>query len=127
MALTYGDHGSTFGGNALTTAAAAAGTRYLLENDILGNVKRMETVLQDRLRALQSRHPFVNQIRCKGLLAAVQFDSDIMPSVMDAAEAAGLLLNGVRPNAVRIMPALNITEAEIDEGINRLNHALTTL
>ena len=128
MALTYGDHGSTFGGNALTTAAAAAaGTRYLLENDILGNVKRMETVLQDRLRALQSRHPFVNQIRCKGLLAAVQFDSDIMPSVMDAAEAAGLLLNGVRPNAVRIMPALNITEAEIDEGINRLNQALTTL
>ena len=127
MALTYGDHGSTFGGNALTTAAAAAGTRYLLENDILGNVKRMETVLQDRLRALQSRHPFVNQIRCKGLLAAVQFDSDLMPSVMDAAEAAGLLLNGVRPNAVRIMPALNITEAEIDEGINRLNQALTTL
>jgi 4-aminobutyrate aminotransferase-like enzyme len=54
---------------------------------------------------------------------------------MDAAEAAGVLLNGVRPNAVRIMPvrpnavrimpaALNITEDEIDEGVNRLSEAL---
>ena len=66
----------------------------------------------------------MNEIRCKGLLAAVAFDSDIMPQVMDAAEAAGVLLNGVRPNAVRIMPALNITEAEIDEGVGRLDTAL---
>jgi acetylornithine/N-succinyldiaminopimelate aminotransferase len=43
---------------------------------------------------------------------------------MDAAEAAGVLLNGVRPNAVRIMPALNITEDEIDEGVGRLSEAL---
>ena len=124
MALTYGDHGSTFGGNALTTAAAAAGTRYLLDNDVLGNVKRMEVVLNDRLNGLKARYGFVEEIRCKGLLAAVQFDSDIMPAVMDAAEAAGVLLNGVRPNAVRIMPALNITEDEIDEGVNRLSEAL---
>jgi acetylornithine/succinyldiaminopimelate/putrescine aminotransferase len=117
MALTYGDHGSTFGGNPLTTAAAAAGTRYLLDNDVLGNVKRMEVVLNDKLNGLKARYGFVEEIRCKGLLAAVQFDSDIMPAVMDAAEAAGVLLNGVRPNAVRIMPALNITEDEIDEGV----------
>ena len=127
MALTYGDHGSTFGGNALTTAAAAAGTRYLLENDILGNVKRMEAVLKDRLNGLKARYGFVTEIRCKGLLAAVQFDADIMPQVMDNAEAAGVLLNGVRPNAVRIMPALNITEAEIDEGVGRLDAALGNL
>jgi acetylornithine/N-succinyldiaminopimelate aminotransferase len=43
---------------------------------------------------------------------------------MDAAEAAGVLLNGVRPNAVRIMPALNISEAEIDQGVGRLDTAL---
>ena len=89
-----------------------------------GHVKRMEVVLQDRLDGLKARFGFVEEIRCKGLLAAVQFDSDIMPRVMDAAEAAGVLLNGVRPNAVRIMPALNITEDEIDEGVNRLSEAL---
>ena len=50
-----------------------------------------------------------------------------MPQVMDNAEAAGVLLNGVRPNAVRIMPALNITEAEIDEGVGRLDAALGNL
>ncbi len=60
-------------------------------------------------------------------MAAVQFDSDIMPQVMDAAEAAGVLLNGVRPNAVRIMPALNITEDEIDEGVGRLDTALNNV
>ena len=53
--LTYGDHGSTFGGNALTTAAAAAGTRYLLDNDVLGNVRRMEVVLNDRLKRAEGQ------------------------------------------------------------------------
>ena len=87
----------------------------------------MEVVLNDRLNGLKAKYGFVDEIRCKGLLAAVQFDSEIMPQVMDAAEAAGVLLNGVRPNAVRIMPALNITEAEIDEGVGRLDAALGSL
>ncbi|PKB72807.1 MAG: aspartate aminotransferase family protein [SAR202 cluster bacterium Io17-Chloro-G7] len=124
MALVPGDHGSTFGGNPLATAAAYAGTKFLLENDILSHVKDMERHLSTKLNELKSRVSFISAIRIKGLLAAVEFDSDISGQVLAQANEAGVLLNGVRPNAVRIMPALNITAAEIDEGVDRLEQAL---
>ena len=124
MALVPGDHGSTFGGNALTTAAAYAGTKFLIDNNIPAHVKKMETHLLDRLNGLKARFSFVSELRCKGLLAAMYFDGDISGQVLTAANHAGILLNGVRPNAVRFMPPLNVTPEEIDEGIGRLEDAL---
>jgi acetylornithine/succinyldiaminopimelate/putrescine aminotransferase len=77
-----------------------------------------------RLNELKSSFSFVKEARGKGLLAALEFDSDISGQVLTSANRAGLLLNGVRPNAVRFMPPLNITSEEIDEGIERLAEAL---
>ncbi len=127
MALVPGDHGSTFGGNALTTAAAYAGSKFLIDNDIPGHVKDMEPVLLGRLNDLKSRFSFITDVRCKGLLAAVEFDSDISGQALTNANEAGILLNGVKPNALRFMPPLNITPQEIDEGISRLEQALAKI
>ena len=124
MALVPGDHGSTFGGNALTTAAAYAGTKFLIDNNIPAHVKQMETHLLDRLNVLKASFSFITEVRGKGLLTAMFFDSDISAQVLSNANAAGILLNGVRPNAVRFMPPLNITPEEIDEGVGRLEEAL---
>jgi len=57
MVLEPGDHGSTFGGNALTTAAAYAGTKYLIDHDIPAHVKRMELYLLQHLQALREQFP----------------------------------------------------------------------
>ena len=127
MALVPGDHGSTFGGNALTTAAAYAGTKFLIDNDIPGQVKELEPYLLGRLDELKSRFSFVAEVRGKGLLAAVEFEQDIAGQVLTNANAAGILLNAVRPNAIRFMPPLTITRAEIDEGVSRLEQALTQI
>ena len=127
MALVPGDHGSTFGGNALTTAAAYAGTKFLIDNDIPSHVKAMEPHLLGRLNELKSRFSFISDVRGKGLLAALEFDSDISGQVLTNANEAGILLNGVKPNAVRFMPPLNITTQEIDEGIGRLEQALAQI
>ena len=124
MALVPGDHGSTFGGNALTTAAAYAGTKFLIDNDIPAYVKRMEPYLLGRLNELKSRYSFITDVRGKGLLAALEFDQDISGQVLTNANAAGVLLNGVKPNAIRFMPPLNVTAEEIDEGLGRLDEAL---
>jgi len=124
MALTFGDHGSTFGGNALTTAAAYAGTKFLIENDIPSHARQMGEHLLDRLDQLKSRFSFITDARGKGLLAALEFDSDISGQVLTNANQAGVLLNGVKPNAVRFMPPLTITPEEIDQGIGRLEEAL---
>ena len=127
MALVPGDHGSTFGGNALTTAAAFAGTKFLIDNDIPAYVKRMESHLLEGLQKLRAQFSFISDIRCKGLLAALEFDSDISAQVLTNANAAGILLNGVRPNAVRFMPPLNVTPSEIDEAMERLSGALAQI
>jgi len=127
MALVPGDHGSTFGGNALTTAASYAGTKFLLENGVLGNVKAMEIHLMSRLNEMKSRFSFITDVRGKGLLTAMEFDGDISGQVLTNANAAGLLLNGVRPNTIRFMPPLTVTAAEIDEALGRLEDAFKAL
>ena len=124
MALEPGDHGSTFGGNALTTAAAYAGTKYLIEHDIPAHVKRMESYLLTQLQALSTRFACVADVRGKGLLAAMEFDSDLAGRVVTHANEAGVLLNAVRPNTVRFMPPLTITVEEVDEAAGRLEAAL---
>ena len=124
QALVPGDHGSTFGGNALTTAAAFAGTQYLIDNDIPGRVKEMESHLLGALNGLKSRFSFISEVRGKGLLAAMDFDSNISGQVLANANEAGILLNAPRPHTVRFMPPLTVTKAEIDEGAERLGVAL---
>ena len=124
MALVPGDHGSTFGGNALTTAAAYAGTKFLIENDIPGHARDMGDLLQRRLNELKSRFSFVKDVRGKGLLVAMEFESDIAGQLLTHANAGGLLLNAVKPNAIRFMPPLNVTAEEIDQAMSLLGDAL---
>ena len=79
------------------------------------------------LQALQDRFACVAAVRGKGLLAAMEFDSDIAGRVVTHANKAGVLLNAVRPNAVRFMPPLTITVEEVDEAAERLEKALQQL
>jgi acetylornithine/succinyldiaminopimelate/putrescine aminotransferase len=76
------------------------------------------------LYELKARFSFITEVRGKGLLAAIEFDSDIASQVLPHAHAAGVLLNAVKPTALRFMPSLTIIAEEIDEGIGRLERAL---
>ena len=127
MALVPGDHGSTFGGNPLATAAAYAGTKFLIDNDIPAHVTVMGAHLLAQLNSLKSRFSFIIDVRGKGLLTAVEFDSDIAGQVLTHANAAGLLLNAVKPNAIRFMPPLTITTEELDQGVGRFADALAQI
>ena len=127
MALVPGDHGSTFGGNALTTAAAYAGTKFLIDNDIPGHAREMGDHLQRRLNELRSKFSFISEVRGKGLLVAMEFESDIAGQLLTHANAGGLLLNAVKPNTIRFMPPLNVTADEIDQATIRLSEALAKI
>ena len=122
-----GDHGSTFGGNPLACAAAHAALKYIVDNDVCGNALRTGTYLMRRLAELKARHDAIVELRGRGLLVAVQFDSDIAAGVLDACLERGLLVNSVKPNAVRLMPPLVIGEAEVDEAVGILDDALAGL
>ncbi len=120
-----GDHGSTFGGNALTCAAAHASVKYIIDKDIPAHARQMGDYLKQGLNRLRKDHEFITDVRGMGLLLAVEFNADISGKVVSACNNAGLLLNPVRPNAIRLMPPLTLTKQEIDEALNRLEKGLT--
>ena len=123
--LEPGDHGSTFGGNVLTTAAGNATVRYMVENDVPGHARKMGDYLESKLEEMRATRPdVVKGVRGMGLLIALQLQSPIAPAVVAAANNEGVLLNPVLPDAIRFMPPLIITEADVDECIDKLNRAI---
>ncbi|ADJ26226.1 acetylornithine and succinylornithine aminotransferase [Dehalogenimonas lykanthroporepellens BL-DC-9] len=126
--FTAGEHGSTFGGNPVTCAAAYATVKYIIDNDISGHAHNMGRLLRERLKDLAVRRPRqVTGVRGKGLLTAVQLGGDFAQLLARRCLAEGLLVNNVKPDALRLMPALNITESEVEEAVDKLESALTRL
>lgn len=122
-----GEHGSTFGGNALTSAAAYATVKYIIDNDIPGNVKKVGDYFMKALIVLKHKYPFITDVRGRGLLLAIEFDSDIGADALNACMERGLLVNRVKPNALRFIPPLIIGEREVDEAIDILDNALSSI
>jgi acetylornithine/N-succinyldiaminopimelate aminotransferase len=123
--LEPGDHGSTFGGNPLATAAANATVRYMVDHDVPGHAKRVGAYFKRKLEAYKKAHPTqVKDVRGMGLLLALQFNDTIAPKVVTACNQEGLLLNPVRPDAIRFMPPLIITEADVDEAMDKLGRGI---
>ena len=123
-AFEPGDHGSTFGGNALTCAAAYASTKYIIDNDLSQNSAEMGARMGEALNTIKANNSSVAEIRGMGLLWAVLFNSDIGPDVVANCNNEGLLTNPLRPNAVRLMPPLTVSAEEIDQAMERLETAI---
>ena len=119
-----GEHGSTYGGNPLVCATAYAVVKYVLDHNIPAHVQRVGKHLMEKLSRLQRKYSFIKEVRGRGLLIAVEFDSDLTDRVMVACNEGGLLLNNVKPNAVRFMPPLVLTEAEADSVVLLFDQAL---
>ncbi|MBN4064943.1 aspartate aminotransferase family protein [Dehalococcoides mccartyi] len=122
--LEPGDHGSTFGGNALTTAAGAAAAKVIVDENIPELANETGAYFQGKLKALAEKHDFITEVRGMGLLIAVQMSKDIAGATVTAALPEGLLMNAVRPNMIRFMPPLNVTRDEVDEAVAILDKVL---
>ena len=121
-----GDHGSTVGGNPLASAVAYATMNFIIDDGIPGMVKQVGNYLTDRLEELKAKFAFVVEVRGRGLLQAMEFNQDIAESVVMACLEKGLLLNNVKPNALRFMPPLIIDEEEVDQAIGILEGVMAT-
>lgn len=120
-----GEHGSTFGGNPLVCAVGYAILKFILENGVLANVREVGTYLMTELDKLRSSFDFITDVRGRGLLVALEFEGEISGKVIEACIERGLLLNPVKPNAIRFMPPLIISKKEVDEAIGMLKDALS--
>jgi acetylornithine/N-succinyldiaminopimelate aminotransferase len=122
--FTPGQHGSTYGGNPMVCAAAYAAVKFTIDNNIAGNAKQVGQYFMDGLGKLQRKYPFVKEVRGRGLLVAIEFNKDIGKQVLTSCLERGLLVNKVKPNAIRFMPPLIIGKKEVDEALEILDKAL---
>ena len=121
-----GDQGGTYNGNPLMTSVGAAVLKRLLAPGFLAGVEARGQYLSKRLLELSAKHG-QNGERGSGLLRALVLADERGPDIVRRAlegGPTGLLLNSPRPNLLRFMPALNVTEAEIDEMIAMLDGLL---
>jgi acetylornithine/N-succinyldiaminopimelate aminotransferase len=111
-----GDQGGTYNGNPLMCAVGLAVLEEILSAGFLSAVETRAAQLSDRLQALAARHELPGE-RGAGLLRALLLDGDYGAAIVQAArelQPRGLLLNAPRPDLLRFMPALTVTEEEID-------------
>jgi acetylornithine/N-succinyldiaminopimelate aminotransferase len=112
-ALQAGDHGSTFGGNPVSCAAALAVLDTIERDSILANVKAVGESLASGIAAID--HPLLAGVRGSGLWLAAVLTEAKAPVVNAVAREAGFLVNAVQPDAVRLAPPLILTQAEAAE------------
>lgn len=112
-----GDQGGTFTGHPLLTAIGLAVTRELTREAFLARVEQAGERLRAGLAAFGA-------VRGRGLLLALALKEDNAAAIVERALGEGLLINAPRPNLLRFMPALNVTDGEIDEMLSLLRRAI---
>jgi acetylornithine/N-succinyldiaminopimelate aminotransferase len=121
--MTAGTHGSTFGGNPLAMSAANATLDVMLAPGFFEHVQRISILFRQRLAELKDRYPSViAEVRGEGLLIGVRA---VVPAaeLVDATRAEKMITLGAGDNVVRLLPPLIISEAELAEGVTRLERA----
>jgi 4-aminobutyrate aminotransferase len=128
-----GAHSTTFGGNPISCAAALA-TLRLVEEGYMENAARIGERIMERLRYVQEEHLSIGDLRGKGLMIGIELVEDketkepapeLRDEVIQLAFQKGLLILGCGANTVRFMPALNISQELVDEGLAIFEEALS--
>jgi acetylornithine aminotransferase len=109
-----GDHGSTFGGNPVTTAAGLAAIDVIESKKLLAKVKKQGAYLIQELALI----PGVKEVRGAGLLLGIELDSLKASDIATAMRNAGVLVNAANETTIRIAPALIVTDAQINKFIS---------
>jgi len=124
--MTPGTHGSTFGGNPLAMAAALATLTAIEEENLLAHAQTCAAELTAALETLAARHPHITGVRGLGLMQALVFDRPIGPLVQTCLDY-GLLVLSAGETALRLLPPLVITTADIALAIQILEQAIAEI
>jgi acetylornithine/N-succinyldiaminopimelate aminotransferase len=129
-AMGYGAHGTTFGGNPLAAAVARVALRKLASPQIAANVARQSRALREGLAAIGEEYGVFAEVRGRGLMLGAVLGPEFAGragEILDLAAHEGLLVLQAGPDVLRLVPALNITDADVAEGLARLRGAVAKL
>jgi acetylornithine/succinyldiaminopimelate/putrescine aminotransferase len=122
--LGQGEHGTTFGGNALACEVGYTVLSYMLKHDLPARAAKKGDYIERKLHSLADRHPMVTEVRGKGLIWALELERPVAEEAMGLCSQEGLLVNNVKPTALRFIPPLTVTEEEIDGAITIVDRVL---
>jgi acetylornithine aminotransferase len=120
-----GTHGSTFGGNALGTAVSSAVLAEIEREDLVRNAAERGVQLRDAIAAIDTT--LIDGCRGQGLLIGIGLRHPVAKAVVAAAQEHGLIINAPNDQTIRLVPALNIGDVEIDEFVSLFTAALHTV
>ncbi len=118
-----GDHGSTFGGNPVTTAASIAAIKWIEKNKILSKCRSDFKYISVALRST----PGVTEVRGAGLLIGIELSNQNSSEIAQLLQNSGVLVNAANPNTIRIAPALNISKKEIDLFVKKFKEVMSNV
>ncbi|MFH1339015.1 MAG: aspartate aminotransferase family protein [Candidatus Omnitrophota bacterium] len=121
--LGPGSHASTFGGGPVICKAALAVLRAVQKDKLLSRVENSGKYLTARLISLKNKHKVIADVRGKGLMFGVELRTQ-GKELVEQCLNLGLLINCTHEKVLRLMPALNVTEREIDQAVSILDKAL---
>jgi predicted acetylornithine/succinylornithine family transaminase len=124
--LKPGTHAATFGGNSLACAAALATIETIETEGLLNRAEQIGAQFAKRFERLQSRYSVIKQIRIKGAMIGIELTIDGTPIVQGCIERR-LLVNCTHSTVLRLLPALNLTDAQLDEGCTILDDMLSSI
>jgi acetylornithine/N-succinyldiaminopimelate aminotransferase len=119
-----GEHGTTFGGNPLACATSLATMMFIIDKGISANAKMVGDYFITGMNKLKAKYDFITEIRGRGLLLAMVFNQEIAGELVISCLKKGLLINQVKPNIIRFMPPLIITNEDVDKGLSILDNVL---
>ena len=108
-----GDHGSTFGGNPVTTSAGLAAIKFIESQKLLKKVEKQGAFLMQELALI----PGVAEVRGAGLLLGIELEKLKASDVANSLQKAGVLVNAANPTTIRLAPALIVSDAQIKKFI----------
>jgi acetylornithine aminotransferase len=120
-AFKPGEHGSTFGGNPISCAAANAALDFIVKKDLLQKVSDAGEFLKEELEKL----PGVLEVRGRGLLLGIVLESNVASELAAKATSNGLLLNAPHKGVIRIAPALIVTKSQLKEFVKIFSKSLS--
>jgi acetylornithine/succinyldiaminopimelate/putrescine aminotransferase len=118
-----GMHASTFGGNPLAMSAGIATVKMIEELGLLENCRKMSDCFRARLEQLKNELPIIEEVRIRGLMIGVELTIPAVPAVAKCAER-GVLVNATHDTVLRLLPALNISEQQADDGCRVISDVL---
>lgn len=121
--LVPGKHGSTYGGHPVSCTAGIATFEAIEEEGMLQNVARLGRWLDKRLAKLASETGGIANVRRIGFMVGIELEFSGAEVISDCL-AHGLLVNCIQGNVIRLLPAFNVTEAELDQGFDILECSL---